>query len=412
MVKLLKKIFIFLLIILFIMAFSNSYSTLNIDNLAYVLALGVDTTPNNTFRVTFQLSTSAPVSESGSGSGSQEKSPNIVNSVEASSLSSAINLLDGYLAKEVNLSHCKVFIFSEEVASQGISNEIYTLINNSQVRPSAKIIVSKCEAKTYIEQTTPQLENLVSKYYELISNSNKYTGYIPNSSVGDFFGALSSKDGQPYAILGGLNNTNTNLGSSNNNIQKDANIIANNTTIQGENGSENMGLAVFKGDRLVGELNALETLSFLAIKNEIKSFLVSIPDPTNEENIIDIHFTPYISHSIEVDTSTSSPHIKINAKFTGKVYSATDNSNYLSSETFNILSNSCNKYLESTFSSLLYKTAKEYNSDIFSFGRYALPNFKTTNEWNDYKWLDNYKNAFFDVNIKTYITSGMLIVES
>lgn len=412
MVKLLKKIFIFLLIILFIMAFSNSYSTLNIDNLAYVLALGVDTTPNNTFRVTFQLSTSAPVSESGSGSGSQEKSPNIVNSVEASSLSSAINLLDGYLAKEVNLSHCKVFIFSEEVASQGISNEIYTLINNSQVRPSAKIIVSKCEAKTYIEQTTPQLENLVSKYYELISNSNKYTGYIPNSSVGDFFGALSSKDGQPYAILGGLNNTNTNLGSSNNNIQKDANIIANNTTIQGENGSENMGLAVFKGDRLVGELNALETLSFLAIRNEIKSFLVSIPDPTNEENIIDIHFTPYISHSIEVDTSTSSPHIIINAKFAGKVYSATDNSNYLSSETFNTLSNSCDKYLESTFSSLLYKTAKEYNSDIFSFGRYSLPNFKTTNEWNDYKWLDNYKNAFFDVNIKTYITSGMLIVES
>ena len=56
MVKLLKKFFIFLLIILFIMAFSNSYSTSNIDNLAYVLALGVDTTPNNTFRVTFQLS--------------------------------------------------------------------------------------------------------------------------------------------------------------------------------------------------------------------------------------------------------------------------------------------------------------------------------------------------------------------
>lgn len=43
-------------------------------------------------------------------------------------------------------------------------------------------------------------------------------------------------------------------------LQKDYEIKANQSSISGENGSENIGVAVFKEDKLVGELNALETI--------------------------------------------------------------------------------------------------------------------------------------------------------
>lgn len=39
--KLLKNFFILILAILFIMAFSSSYFSLSMDNLAYVLAIGI-----------------------------------------------------------------------------------------------------------------------------------------------------------------------------------------------------------------------------------------------------------------------------------------------------------------------------------------------------------------------------------
>src|SRR5699024_11127401 len=101
--------------------------------------------------------------------------------------------------------HCKIIIFSEELAVQGISDEIYTLINDTQVRPSANIVVTKCNAKYYLEETQPELENLISKYYEIFTNSSEYNGYMPDTTIGDFFNSLNCNTCEPYAILGGVN---------------------------------------------------------------------------------------------------------------------------------------------------------------------------------------------------------------
>ena len=213
-----KNAFILILIIIFIIAFSSSYSSLSIDNLAYVLAIAIDSSDTNKLEVSFQFST--PVSAESS---SNEKPTPIINTVTSSSLSNAINLVNGYLGKQINMSHCKVIIFSEDLAFKGISDEIYTLINDTQVRPSSNIIVSKCNAKYYLEENKLELENLISKYYEIFTNSSRYTGFMPNAAIGDFFNAIKCKQCMPYAILGNVNNTQ----------------------------SENIGLAAFSDDKLV-----------------------------------------------------------------------------------------------------------------------------------------------------------------
>lgn len=405
--KLVRNLFILILIIVFIVAFSSSYLSLSMDNLAYVLAIGIDKYDKNNLLVTFQFSTTTPTSESGT----TKKTPTITNSVIASSLSTAVNLMNSHMGKELNLSHCKVIIFSEELASEGISDEIYTLINDTQIRPSSNIVISKCTAKYYIENTSPELENLISKYYEIFTNSSKYTGFQPNSTIGDFFNALICKTCEPYAILGGLTTENT---SNDGNIstQESANIKANQTPIEGQNDSENVGIAVFKDDKLVGELSALETISFLSLRNKVERFLISIPDPEDSNRYLDIYITPNTSTSIDIDTSTSSPYIKIKAEFSGRIYSMSDNSKYLEPDVLNAISGSCNKYLETVFTDYLYKTSKELKSDINGFGKYALSHFFTTQEFEDYNWLGNYQNAFFDVTVNTSVKSGMLITET
>lgn len=405
--KIVKNIFIFILVVLFVMAFSSSYLSLSIDNLAYVLVIGIDKGKDNNLEVSFQFSTASKASETGS----TEKAPTIMDTVEAPSLSTAINLMDSYIGRELNLSHCKVIIFSEELAEEGISEEIYTLINDTQVRPSANIVVSKCNAKLYMEQTSPELENLISKYYEIFTNSSKYTGFKPDATIGDFFNAIICKTCEPFAILGGLS-TEKPENQGNNHIQENYNVKSNQTPIEGENGSENIGIAAFKDDKLVGELCALETTTFLAIRNEVDRFLVSIPDPDDVNSYIDIYLYPKGSTSIYVDTSSPSPFIKVKAGFTGKIYSMSNNSQYLDPDILNKLSETCNKYLESVFSDYLYKTSKEFKSDINGFGKYALNNFFTTQDFNDYNWLNNYQNAFFEVEIDSSIKSSMLITET
>lgn len=405
--KFIRNLFILILIIIFIVAFSSSYLSLSMDNLAYVLAIGIDKADSNHLQVSFQFSTTTSATESGT----TEKTPTIINSVTASSLSTAINLMNSYMGKEINMSHCKVIIFSEELASEGISKEIYTLINDTQIRPSANIVISKCTAKSYIEKTSPELENLISKYYENFTNSSKYTGFKPDATIGDFFNSLICTTCQPYAILGGLaSEPPANQGASD--TQQNYNVKASESPIEGENGSEDIGLAVFNKEKLVGELSALETICFLSLKNKVDRFLVSIPNPENSNEYLDIYLTPNNSASINVDTSTPSPYIKIKTEFTGKIYSMSNNSKYLEPDVLNAISESCNKYLETVFSDFLYKTSKEFKSDINGFGKYSLKNFFTTQEFYNYNWLKNYQNSFFEVKVDTSVKSGMLITET
>ena len=95
--KIFMNITIFLLIIIFIIAFSSNYSTQNINNLAYVLAIGIDKSDKNKLQVTFEFASTAA-----SESGSSEKTTPIINSVDASSISNAINLKNIYIVGEIS----------------------------------------------------------------------------------------------------------------------------------------------------------------------------------------------------------------------------------------------------------------------------------------------------------------------
>lgn len=113
-----KKILIYSLIltifIIFTYAFSQSYSFRGIDKLAYVIALGIDSSENSDLKITFQFTKTASTSQDDSSS----ESTTIENTIEASSIEEAINLMNVYMGKELNLSHCKIVVFSKDIAQK------------------------------------------------------------------------------------------------------------------------------------------------------------------------------------------------------------------------------------------------------------------------------------------------------
>ena len=401
-----KRIFIILVLLIFVTAFSSSYVSLRIDNLAFVVALGIDVADNNNLKVSFEFTDIGSVSENGSAS----ESSSVINTVVSSSLDSAISMMNGFISKQLSLSHCKLIIFSEEFAQRGVSHEIYTLINNPQIRPSTNIVISKIDAESYIKYSEPALEHLESKYYEIFPSSSKYTGYTVNATIGDFFNGLVCETCEPFAILGGINDSsNSNSNASSNNAE----AISNATTLTGKRLTENIGVAVFKDDKLVGELNAIETLSFLLLKNSVDSFEVSIPNPnTQEEENIDIYLYHDVDTKINLDITNGAPHAKIDINLTGKISSVSKNSDYDDNNQLSTISNSVNNYLESIISSYLYRTSREFNSDINNIGRHGRSQFLTLNDYENFDWLENYKNCTFEVNVDTNVKSGFLITET
>lgn len=405
--NILRKFFIVIIIIIFLIAFSPSYHSSNIGNVAVVVAMGLDVSDTNKLNITFQFTNSSSVTETGSS----EKTEPTLFSIDAPSISSAINLMNTNIGKEVNLSHCKLIVFSEELASKGIEEEIYTLSNNPDIRPSANIVVSKSTAKTYMKNSKPTLENLITKYYETFVNSSQFTGYNSNATIGDFFYSMTCDACEPYAILGGISSENSaslsNSSSPSNDTAKSAFIPS-----SGQYISENTGLAVFRSGTLVGELNEIENLCFMIVDNKVDGFLLSIPNPQKSDSFIDVYITPVLNTKVDAKIVNDSPFITIDCNFSGRVYSIDESVNYSDSNTLSQLSNYCNSYLESILSDYLYKTSKELNSDINKFGKFIRKNFSTESEYQDYNWSEQYKNSFFDVNVDCSIKSSFLLTRT
>ena len=400
--KIFIKIFIIIIIIIFFISFSYSYKTLNIENLAFVVALGIDTSDSKEIKVTFQFVNPPSTSE-----GSNQEVKILEDSVDTNSIPNAINIMNSYLARKIDLSHCRNIIFSEDIAKNGISNYIYTLMNDVQVRPTSNIIVTTCTAYDYIKNSIPSLETSITRYYDIFPNSGHYTGYVSNASIGNFYNALVCNSCEPYTILGGLSSQ-TSTGSQSN-VSSDSNIIAGSSSISGTRATENIGMAAFKHDKLIGELDAIETVCFHVLKNNINSFLVSVPNPNDKTNNIDLLITPKKSTKIKVDIVNGSPYIKIDASFNAKIYSMDENSNYLNQDTLTAISNSCSNYMQNVLLNFLYKTSIEFKSDINGFGKYALSDFSTNIDFKNYDWRNSYVNSVFDVNVNTTVNSGFLL---
>ena len=439
-----KIIVFFILIAMFINAFSESYVSHSLTNLAYVLALGIDVGEKAKLKITAQFS-KATAFDSGGGS-SDSSSQIVMVSGEADSIFSGINLLNSYIGKELNLAHCNVVVFSEELAKNGIGTQIYSLINNEEIRPSTNILVSKCSAYDYLNNVRPNIEKLTIQYFDTFSITSRLTGYISNLTIGEFYNNLSSEIKAGTAILGGLNATartesseRTSESSSNENsssqssssessnqnsqsggssselldvITNPEDLTAGSSSVEGERGTENIGLAVFNGDKLCGELTAIEAISHLLIKNKVDSCIVSINNPYNNSSKVELQLYPTKKSKISVAINDDVPHISIELKIDADILTLDENIDYGQENVLETFSNATTEYLEKEICDYLNKVSKEYSTDIDNFGNKALAYFATSSEWKDFNWSEKFKNAEFDVNVDVTVISSLLITKT
>lgn len=391
---------VFIVIVIFAISFTSTHNVQSIDDLAYVVAVGIDSAQNNNLKVTFQFNIPTASGENSSS----ETAPTIVDSVEASSLDGALHLMNTFISKEINLAHCKVIVFSEELAKKGIEPEINTLINNVQIRPDVNVIVSSCSAQEYIKNVSPSLENLAAKFYETLPRSEEYTGYTANIELVNFFNKTVDRTGEPVAILGNSLSKSTDKEKEQSKESRSA--------FEVEGGIENIGLAVFKGAKMVGKLNATETLSFLMLDGHVKSFSISVPNPKNENRMLDLYCTLDHRPKIQVFLVNGSPYVTIAMQINARISSLDDIEKSNSTENFSEIESSASYYFKKQVENYLYRTAKEFRSDISCLGKYSLKSFRTRTEFEDYNWEENYQDSFFHVDSNVTIRSSFLLTGS
>lgn len=346
-----------------------------------------------------------------SSSGSSTSNDTIIT-VEENTLDAAINLVNRYVSKNIDLTHCEVIIVSEDLAKKGISDYIYTLENNIQIRPNIYLVISRGDSKSFLENSTPVFESLTAKYYQIIPTTVKDTGYTDEVTLSNFFSNLNDSYSEPYAILGSINKGNGNRQStSNKNTSNTSSSSESEDKTKGDD-IEMIGLAVFNGDVLVGELNEEDSICHLLLTNKLDNCVITFPNPLDISSDIDLKLEMEKNTKNRVEFVNSSPYISSEVTVKARILSITSNSDYLNNDNLNIIENYLDLYLENQISKYLYKTSKELHSDIVGFGKHAIKHFSNLEDWNNYNWLDNYKNAFFKVKVNSRIKSTYLLLDS
>ena len=423
--KLLKNILILSIIFSLTYSFfgkSNSSNTL--DELAYIMSIGIDVGDIDAYKITFQVSTiyssssdlsggenSSSSSSGNSGeSSSESKNPSFtIHTIECESIDNGINLMNTYVDKTIDLSHCKLLLLSEELAKQGIAPIIYSLVNKIEITPDCNLIISKIPNSEFTDDKKPSIQDVLPKYYDVTSNTKNESGYSLNVTLTDFYEDLKCSACEPIATLGTVRNPKKKTSNTSNDSMGLDKSAENITSTSDEPIIEILGLSAFKKDKLVGNLSGMETVCHLILSNKLDNCSISISSPFESNNTIDMSLSLNNNPKTNVNISNGSPYVSTNINLTAKILSLNDDNSNLTTNLINQVESFANDYLTNQLYQYLYKTSKEFNSDIVGIGKFARKNFSTLQEWDNYNWESNYSSSIFNVNLDFSIKSGYLI---
>jgi len=424
-----RRVLGFLLLTFFlIFMLSGCYDSVEVDDLAYVIAIGVDKGTVDMVKVTLQfalplaMGTGGEGGGGGGGGGESEENKTVYNlTIDAPSILTGISMANNIVSKQINLSHTKIIVFSEEMAREGIGNYIVRLSSMRQLRPNTAVYVTRSSAEEFLKAVTPQLSTNTAKYYEQGVLVHERVGATANTQLHSFSAASRSLGAQPVVTLAGINRYET---SADFKIPKDDASMGEDNNINhleykageipraAKNKAEVRGLAVFRGGKMIGELSGLETIFYMMVTGELRYNNITLQDPHDSNNyvVLNVKKSRNPVHSVEI--VDGKPLIGVKILLEADISAIGSEMDYQEPEKASILEKECEKYIKREIESLLYKTSKEFNTDIFGFGNKIAGKFATWEEWEKFGWLQKYKDTSFSVEVDLVIRRPGLTVKS
>ncbi len=404
-----KKIMVFLLI-LSLVFLCGCYDASDVEETAYLIALGVDLANGEGYNYTFQFAAPLNISgggeEGGGGGGSDEEETdasgikdsgnktvkNVV--IGATDFYTAKNMLSNYLSKSLNMSHLKLIVCSEDFAKTSLKKHAELFLNERQIRPGTFVCISEGKAEQFLKAANPDLEGSTSKYYEL-SNSKKNLVYAPTVTLGDFLNNSGSFDKSavlPVAIV------NDKKSSAELSVKTDNGIMAKSAPERvSDSDAELYGMDIFKDSVFKGKMSGEEARLYNILLGSERRFTFSVFDEKNAGEILSFDTLVLKKPKITVSESKNALNISVmlyvNSEFIGaklpKGYKA-------ESEILAV----AEQILSSELEKFLYKTSREFSADILKTERFYKTRFLTLNESEKAAFDKKYKNAGFSVEIK------------
>jgi spore germination protein KC len=369
------------------------------DEVAWVINMGIDKAADGDLLVSYRIAkpSMAPGAEVG---GEANKASEIIT-VKAPTLAEARNLINTSLSRSVSLHHVTSIVISEDLARSGIDTVLVSLTRFREFRGTIFLLVTCGRVRDIMTENKPFLESLVARWVENSIHSYSESSYYLPFNLHEFYLRLKSQSGAPLAVAFVINPlTGEDRSSGKVPGSRDKAYLPGDEPRQGGNPTQFIGTAVFKEDRLAGYLDTAETRVLGMLLDKFPRGFISVDDPVEPHFAVSIAIRNGRNTKITVDTSGEAPVIGVEVFLEGEITAIPSGIAYESDEYKPLLENQISAVVQAQIMKMLLRT-QGWGADVVDFGYYIRPKFKTVEELTGYNWDQRFRQATFNVQVRT-----------
>ncbi|MGW6382535.1 Ger(x)C family spore germination protein [Peribacillus butanolivorans] len=359
-----KSVLLFLGICGTIPLVSGCWDRVEINDLAIVTAAAIEKKEDNQIELSIQVfipkSLSSGGGQGGPGGGGGVPTT-LVRSEKGSNISDALSKLQSKVPRKIFWGQCKVFVFGEKVAKEGIQEHLDFLLRHPQPRERAYVYVSKGKAKPIL-QSLPPLET--------------YSGEVMRELTDLHIGMKVTLQNLDEMLTGKSHAAALPLidilppGKGEKKLQGIPYIV---------------GAAVLNKDKMTGTMTEKETRGILWLRDEIESYTVTLK-PKGEKGEISLSpVSAQVKLVPQIQNKKWKLLVKINTE--GSVIQNGTNMNLSSPKALKVAERSYQKEIEKRIEMAFLHTQNK-KADIIGLGRdfyrkYPKQFNKIENHWNE-----------------------------
>lgn len=348
-----------------------------IDQRAFVTALGIDLKPNGLVLLTVQLPSPKQMlplgSNSGGKNGEEGKSFHTI-SATAHNVFAAFGALQSKTNRHLVVQQNRLIVLGEDTARHDVKPLLDWIFRSTKLSPQSLIFIARHRLAQEILSATPSVSKMpgleLMRASELVTKYD-YTLFI---SAWRFRKIMVNKTQDLYAPM----------------IDFDSN--------EGQYVRE--GLTVFNADRFVGELNREETQIFGFLTNQIKVGTMTFQTKAQDESRIFSIRNMLVVTKIKPVIKMGKPSFRVHCEVKGSLSEMTDLDQRLTLSTIERFERKAGLDIKLRVASLIRKL-QSLNSDSIGFGEKLRAH--DYNLWKEMNWKEVFPTVPFQVSVKVKI---------
>jgi spore germination protein KC len=361
-----KRIVLLMMLLFTCILASGCWNYREVEELAIVAGVALDVHEDGMIHVTVEV---VDIS-----AGGQTTYKPVYLEADGKTVFDAIRKIISIDGKKLYWSHVKLIILSEKIASQDVAKYLDFLYRDPETRVDIWMVVSTEKTAEEVLRAKGQLKPIISFQIEDTMRSQQFISSFPHIELFEFFDRLFYKNISP---------------------------ILPTVRLVKQNGTETPmveGTAIFKNNKLVGTIDAEDTMCMLWLRNEVKGGVVVVENAADTGDNVALEIfksrtkiMPILDDGIFVMKADVNMTVNI-----GEIKGVT---NFMTEEGAAKLKAAAEKQIHDQIQSSFEKVRDQYDSDVFGFGRKL--DMYMPSVWNQIK--NQWEQLFSEVQLEVKV---------